>query len=246
MVRTPLKTTSLSLIVAIAVLSVADLQAHGIWFQRRAGRLALIYGEGPDDGVIVSRLPHISNVIALDAAGAPVPIKLVPTDHLLLVDTPREAMVIAAVLDNGVWTTTAEGRELQKPKTEVPGAKDSGQYFRSGIHLRGDLKAPLGALPGQVLQLTPVTATLPKRMGDSLTLRALLNGKPLADAAVTVDWVNDFRGTPLRTGADGTVTLKVRNQGVNVISVVHQAPARNRTDTDIIEHRATLSFVLAP
>lgn len=117
-------------------------------------------------------------------------------------------------------------------------------YTGSGIHLRGDLKAPLGAVPGQVLQLTPVAATLPKRMGDSLTLRALLNGKPLAAAAITIDWVNDFRGTPLRTGADGTVTLRVRDQGLNVISVVHQMPAENRTDTDKIEHRATLSFVL--
>jgi nickel transport protein len=235
-----------ALLVAMTVVAVGDLQAHGIWFAERSNRFALIYGEGPDDGEIVSRLPHISNLVAFDAAGARVPIKFVPTDHLLLVDTAREAMVVAAVLDNGVWTMTADGREFQKPKGEVPGATDSGQYFRSAVHLRGDLKAPLGVVPGQVLQLTPVSATLPKRMGDSLTLRALLNGKPLAGAAVTVDWVNDFRATPLRTGADGTVTLKVRNQGLNVISVVHQMPVQNRTDTDKIEHRATLSFVLPP
>ena len=239
-----MKTTSAALFVAITVVAAGNLQAHGIWFAERSNRFALIYGEGPDDGEIVSRLARISSVVAFDAAGGSVPIKLVPTDHLLLVDTPREAMVVAAVLDNGVWTMTADGREFQKPKGEVPGATESGHYFRSAIHLRGDLKAPLGAVPGQVLQLTPVAATLPKRMGDALTLRALLNGKPLAGAAVTVDWVNDFRGTPLRTGVDGTVTLKVRNQGLNVISVVHQMPVQNRTDTDKVEHRATLSFVL--
>lgn len=239
-----MKRTCWALIVTLATVAAGNLQAHGIWFAERSNRLALIYGEGPDDGETVSRLARISSVVAFDAAGAPVPIKLVPTDYLLLVDTSRDAAVIAAVLDNGVWTMTADGREFQKPKGEVPGATESGHYFRSGIHLRGDLHAPLGPLPGQVLQLTPVAATLPKRMGDSLTVRALLNGKPLAGAAVTVDWVNDFRGTPLRTGDDGTVTLKVRNQGLNVISVVHQMPVENRTDTDKVEYRATLSFVM--
>lgn len=83
-------------------------------------------------------------------------------------------------------------------------------------------------------------------MGDSLTLRTLFQGKPLAGAAVLADFVNDPDATPLRTDKDGTVTLKVRNQGLNVISVVHETPTDKPADTDKVQHRSTLSFVLAP
>jgi hypothetical protein len=36
------------------------------------------------------------------------------------------------------------------------------------------------------------------------------------------------------------------SQGLNVISVVHQTPMDDPGETDKVEHRATLSFVLAP
>lgn len=50
----------------------------------------------------------------------------------------------------------------------------------------------------------------------------------------------------MRTGADGTVTLRVRNQGMNVISIVHETPVANSIAFDKVQHRATLSFVLPP
>jgi uncharacterized GH25 family protein len=118
--------------------------------------------------------------------------------------------------------------------------------MKYAVHLRGDLKKPLGALANQTLQITPVEANLPRKIGDTLALRTLFNGKPLAGAAVIADFINDYAAPPLRTDANGTVTIKVRNQGMNVISVVHEGPTDNPTETDKVEHRATLSFVLNP
>ena len=231
--------------LACLAVSVVHLDAHGIWFAQRAGQLALIYGEGAEDGVVVSKLPGI-RAASYDATGTPLPTALIPSDHLLLVDLQHKPAVVTAVLDNGIWTVTPDGGEVDKAKNEVPGARSAGRYYKYSVHLLDRLQKPLAALPDQTLQLTPVSAELPRRSGDALTLRALFEGKPLANAEVTVDFVNDPEGTTMRTGADGVVTLKVRNQGMNVISVVHETPVSNSIAFDKIQHRATLSFVLPP
>jgi len=238
--------SALALCLALLTVTAAHLNAHGIWFAQRAGQLALIYGEGAEDGVIVSKLKGVSAVAAYTANGAPVATKLLPSEHLLFIDTALKPAVVTAVLDNGIWTVTPDGGEVNKPKNEVPGAKSAGRYYKYAVHLLAPLQKPLAALPAQTLQLTPVAAAIPRRSGDPLTLRALFEGKPLANAEVIVDFVNDPEGTPLRTGADGTLTVKVRNQGLNVISIVHETPVAASVAFDKVQHRATLSFVLPP
>lgn len=232
--------------VGVALLSIAaavPLAAHGIWFAERSGDMALVYGEGAEDGDMSARLAGIKGVVAYDALGVEVPTKLNPTGRLLLVDMKAKPAVIAGSFDNGIWTVGPDNEEVNKSKNQVRDAKSSGHYWKYAVHITGDLKKPLGALPGQLLQLTPVKAALPKVMGEEVTLQALFQGKPLADAEVTVDFVNDPEGKTVRTGQDGTVTIRVRNQALNVISVVHNMPTDNPVETDKVQHRATLSFV---
>jgi len=239
-----MKAFFLSLVALALITSAVHLDAHGIWFAQRSGELALIFGEGSDDEATVHRLPGVRDLGAWDASGTKVATKLVPADRLLLVDVQQKPAVVACALDNGLWTVGPDNQEVNKGKSQVPGARSSGYYMKYAVRVLGDLKTPLGALAGQTLQLTPVTAALPKRIGETVKLRALYQGKPLAGAAVTADFVNEPSGMPLRTDKDGTVTLKVRNQGLNVISVVHEVKPDAGVDADKIQHRATLSFVL--
>lgn len=243
--KSPMKRMHASLMFCAVAAVAVNADAHGIWFAQRSDELAMIYGEGAEDANIVKRLANVRSIAAYDAAGATVVTKLVATDYLLLVDRQAQPAVVTAVLDNGLWTQTPDGHEVNKARSEVPGAKGSGRYLKYAVHLLGDLKTPLNALAGQTLQIAPVNAALPQHRGDALTLRVLFEGKPLAGAEVLTDFVNDPDGRPLRTGKDGTVTLKVRNQGLNVISVVHDAPPDNPAEADKLQHRATLSFVLA-
>lgn len=231
--------------VCVIALASVGLQAHGIWFAQRSGELALVYGEGGEDGPIVNRADRVKRLDAFDENGAPVKTRLISTDRLLLVDVEDKPAVIAAIFDNGFWTTLADNTEVNTGKRGLAKVKDSGRYYKYAVHLRRDLKKPLGALPGQVLQLTPVSAALPQKMGDAITLRALFDGKPLANAKVVADFVNDPTATPMRTAGDGTVTVRVRNQGLNVISIVHETPSAEPAEADLVQHRATLSFVLS-
>ena len=75
-------------------------------------------------------------------------------------------------------------------------------------------------------------------------VRVLYEGKPVQGASVQPDYVTDPDSEPVKTGADGTATIKVRNQGLNVVVATFATPPANPAKTNRDEHLATLSFVL--
>jgi uncharacterized GH25 family protein len=228
----------------IGALATLNAYAHGIWFAERSDQLAMIYGEGASDDNLVERRQKITGVAAYDAKGAPVRTALIQTDYLMLVDTKEQPLVVTGALDNGMWTTRADGSEANTGKSAIPDARSSGHYFKYAVHVRGDLDAPLGALPDQVLQVTPVNAKLPRHKGDPVELRVLFRGKPLANVAVSSDFVNDHDGKPVLTDDKGLVTLKVSSAGLNVVMATYEQPTPDSKETDKIQYVASLSFVL--
>jgi len=230
--------------LATATLTAAVAQAHGIWFAQRATKLALIYGVGADDLDSVKRLPKITGVSAFDADGKQVPTKLAADGLLALVDTEANPAVVAATMDNGMWSKTPDGKWHAKGRDEVPDAITSEHTYKYAVHIRSALNGPLQPIPGHVLQIVPVDKAIPEKMGQPLKLRVLHNGKPVRGAKILTDWVNDPDAKPLKTAANGTITVKVRNQGLNVITAILETPPNDPAKTKIVEHLATLSFVL--
>ena len=227
------------------MIATTGAYAHGIWFAQRSNQLALIYGVGADDLDAVKRLPKVKSIAGFDDSGQPVETKLVPTtDKLLLVNLDNQPAVVAAVLDNGRWSKTADGKWHNKGKDEVPDAVISERNYKYAVHLRLPLDKPLGPLPEQTLQIVPVKAKLPELLGQPVKLRVLYQGKPVAGARVQADYVNDPDSKPVKSGKDGSVTLKVRNQGLNVIVATFDSPPDDPVKSSKIEHVATLSFVL--
>ena len=228
----------------IAGLGAATVaQAHGIWFAQRSNQLALIYGVGADDLDAVKRLPKVKTVAAYDENGKEVPTQLAPNGPLLVVNTDNKPAIVAAVLDNGLWSKTPDGKWHNKGKDEVPDATRSEHTFKYSVHLRGlDVAPPV--LPAHKLQIVPLVKQLPDKMGQALTVRVLYEGKPVQGASVQTDYVTDPDSEPLKTGADGTATIRVRNQGLNVVAATLATPPANPAKTSIEEHLATLSFVL--
>jgi hypothetical protein len=236
----------LSAVVALAVGlgAVTAANAHAIWFAQRATQLALIYGLGADDLDSVKRLPLVKSVAGYDADWKAVPTSLRVAGPLLLVDSDSQPTVVTAVLFNGIWSRTPDGDWVKKGRDEVPNATLSEKNYKYAVRIVGPLSGPIPPLPGQTLQIVPVESKLPDLMGQPLKLRVLFEGKPVAGAEVMSDWVNDPDSKPVRTARDGTVTLKVRNQGLNVIAAIYNGPSDEPTKAERMEHLATLSFVL--
>jgi uncharacterized GH25 family protein len=231
------------LAAALAAVAAGQAQAHGIWFAQRADRLALVYGEGNEDLDAVKRLPKITSVSGI-ADGKPVPVQLQPEGRLAFVSTNAKPQVVTATMDNGLWSKDAAGKWHGKGFDEVRDAVSSGRYFKYTTHLATPPEAGMNAVPGLALQILPVGPRFPHNKDEPLTVRVLFEGKPLAGARVWHDMVGDPDGTPLVADALGVVTLKVRNQGLNVLKTEHEGPSTEPGKARMTHHLATLSFSL--
>ena len=110
-------------------------------------------------------------------------------------------------------------------------------------NVHGALAGSVPALPGQTLQIVPA-GPIPEVLGKKITYRVLYQGRPVAGARLIADFINDPDAKEQVTGADGTVTMAVRNQGLNVIRAVYEGPSDNPARYRNVELTATLSFTL--
>lgn len=230
-----------SVMAGLGAANVAN--AHGIWFAQRANQLALIYGVGADDLDMVKRLPKVKTFAAYDENGKEVPAKLAPNGPLVVVNTDNQPAIVAATIDYGPWCKAPDGEWYNKGKDQVPNATISEHTYKYAVHLRR-LNVVPPVLPAHKLQIVPLAKQLPEHMGQALTVRVLYEGKPVQGASVQPDYVTDPDSQPVKTGADGTATIKVRNQGLNVVTATLDTPPANPAETNRDEHLATLSFVL--
>jgi nickel transport protein len=233
---------TLALAAAAAFPSLAD--AHGFWFAERSKQFAMIFGVGADDLDMVKRMPKVTSFIAYDEKGNEVPSKLTPTGPIVLVDTSADPAFVTATMDYGTWSKAPDGEWYEKGKDEVPGATVSEKNYKYGVNVRHKLTKPIPLLPKQTLQIVPVNGAIPEKMGQPIKLKVYYEGKPAAGARILHDWINDPDDKGVKTAKDGTVTIKVRNQGLNVIVAVYNTPPENPAKTNTVEHLASLSFVL--
>lgn len=233
---------TLALAAAAAFPSFAG--AHGFWFAERSKQFAMIFGVGADDLDMVKRMPKVTSFAAYDADGKEVPSKLTVTGPIVLVDVSANPEFLAATMDYGTWSKAPDGEWYEKGKDEVPGATVSEKNYKYGVNIRGKLTKAVPLLPNQKLQIVPVGAAIPEKMGQPIKLKVYYDGKPAAGARILHDWVNDPDDKGVKTAKDGTVTIKVRNQGLNVIVAVYNTPPENPAKTNTVEHLASLSFVL--
>lgn len=243
MTRTELRKSICAAAVVASMSFSVVAEAHGIWFAQRAKQLALIYGVGADDLDMVKRLPQVESVKAYDADYRPITATARITGPIVLIDTDSQATVVAAVMPYGVWSRVGSAEFEKKTLLEMPNATVSTKNIKYAVTIQGALTKPIPALEGHVLQIVPV-GPIPATLGSPLTYRVLFKGAPLAGARVINDMVNDPDAKEVLTAADGTITLPVRNQGLNVIRAVYDGPSDQPTLFRQMEHTATLSFTL--
>jgi Domain of unknown function (DUF4198) len=232
-------------VALITCLGASLASAHAAWFAEHANRLSYIFGLGADDLDTVKRLSHVTSVDGYDSSFKPIPTRLAADGPLVVVDSGPKLAVVTAVMDYGLWSKPPGDAEwVGKGRDEVPNATVSEKNYKFSIHIAAPLAKPIPQLPHQTLEVVPVEAKLPVLEGQPLKLRALFHGKPIAGVKILRDFVNDPDGPAVTTGADGTAVIRVRNQGLNVISATYDGPPENPKKEDHVEYEATLSFVL--
>ena len=223
-------------LLAALVPSVAV--AHDLWIEKENGSYVLYQGHRHSAHSGAEVVPYdisaVKGMLCVDEAGKPQPLtagKEYPA---------RAAGNCAALLtmfSTGYWTKTAwETRNV--PKTGVTGVVKSWHSAES-VKLVERWSAT-GTTPlGVGLELTLTVNPLVLKAGDKLVVRVTDAGKPVA--GVPVAYAGDTRGA---SGADGTVAIRLRQGGMQVLEASLETPLSDgKADTAI--RTASLQFEIA-
>ncbi|WP_271410837.1 DUF4198 domain-containing protein [Pseudomonas sp. Q1-7] len=227
----------------LAVFTIGQAQAHGLWTEQRRGNIEVIYGHGAEDDAF--KAEKVSGAWAFDGQGRMVPVTVERlSDHARLKPLNVPA-TLAVALDNGPWSQTADQRWINRGQRQVPGAiasihtwKYSLAYYQAGAQ-QPDLKRIR-------LAIVPEVDPLAVGPGKPLPVRVLLDGKPAAG----IELIGDYRSEPdavsAKTDAQGRATVVVRNAGLNIVAA--QVTLDTPNDPDVKQQGlfSSLTFLGTP
>lgn len=230
-----------AIVFALLLIGSTGVHAHGLWVAQRAGALAVVYGEGAEEESYDPA--RITGLRAWKADGEPAALKSTAEPRQLLIHAP-DAARIAVEFDAGEWTQTRQGKWMPGGRSAaLPDAKQTWRLLRFATVLLASPHAPESAL-GLPLEIQPLTDPLLLKKGQSLPVRVLLRGKPLAGAKVIADFVNDDLAAPVISDRNGVAQVVLGSNGLNVLQTAHAEACTGACTTDRIAYSATLSFTL--
>lgn len=230
-------------LVLIAALFAGQVSAHGLWTEQRRGNIEVIYGHGAEDNAFKAR--KISGAWAYDASGKMIPVTVERlADHARLKPLKTPA-VMAVALNNGMWSQTADKKWINEGRSKVPDAIEATQTFKYSLAIYQP-GAKLPKLDQIKLLIVPEVDPLTVGPGNSLPVRVLLDGKPVAG----VKLIGDYRSAPntlsTETDKDGRAQVLVRNEGLNVIAAQVEVPVKDSPDVNSRGLFTSLTFLGEP
>lgn len=211
--------------------------AHDIWIEEREGKFYLFHGHR--DKVDPYDPTRVTKWIGKDKKGRNVTLKVVKQEGGVYFESPKSSLSIAVItFDNGYWVKTTEGwKNIGKREAASKGMDvlESGRSFKYPKYIKtweGVVLQPVGT----PIEIVPLNDPL---KSDTLRIKVLLNGKPLAGVPVYLDASHE---ESIRTDAEGTAVVQVK-KGLNIISVSTKVPAEKDPDGDLVYLRASLSFI---
>lgn len=232
---TKLKLVALSALLATSI--VTQVQAHAIWIAERHDSLAIVYGDLSDQGYDTK---YVENLVAKNANLSNGEITRNDQEDHVLFTVGEDVAYASAEYVRGYSTKDKDGKRFNLPKNEVENAVKSGYYVKFASHIASTLNETpkLQGIKLEILPLENPTKLIP---GSALTIQVFFDGKPLSGAKVYGDYVTDHVNT-YTTDSEGKVTIKVRNNGLNVIATKHNLELKDDPKTDKFGYYSTLSF----
>lgn len=211
--------------------------AHDLWLEKEGGVHVLLQGHRSGAHAGAERVSYapdfVKQALCADERGKTKPLAVAPAYPTKLAGDCAALFVSAS---SGYWSKTAwETKNV--PKTGIPGVLKSWRSEDSVKRLNRWSAALANPLtPG--LEIAPTEDPFRLGVNDKLRVRVTLDGRPRADVPVAYDGAT--RGA---TNDDGTVVLKIRHGGLQMIAASLETPLEDgRADTLI--RAATLNFEL--
>lgn len=221
------------LLAATMALSVSAASAHDYWIEKKGDGYAAVYGHGD------TRLDYdpasLKKVTVYNAGGKPLDFKKELQSKAIIIRPTGSACLIVADLESGYWSKTIYGlKNLPKRKATRPIESFKAYHYSKSIVAPGD--AALKPVDGLKLDIIPLKNPLELKAGDSLQLKVLFEGKPLAGATLEGD--HQKSGV---TDKEGMVKVTLK-KGRQIYTVEKRDPLKNDPDADFIDTTTTLTF----
>lgn len=227
----------LRFLTVLPLLAAPPAAAHDLWLEKEGGTLTLLQGHKHSSHAGVETLPYepgfVQSALCVDATGTAKPLPPARTAPLKMA---AECGTLLVAVSSGYWTKTP-WETKNAPKTGITGALKS--WLSEESIKRIDKWTPASVLPvGDRLEIVPLANPLLLKPDDKLTVRVTENRKP--KAGVSVAYGGDVRGA---TGEDGTIAIRIRHGGMQLITTSVEMPlADGKADLRI--QAATLQFDL--
>lgn len=236
---TPLRNIkSLLLSAALALGSVSPSAAHDVWITLAgpAGARRAIVNYGHPDDRPPAFADKVLDLLAITQTGRASLLDGLAAASERGVQVARSKpfddaghTLLAARYDNGFWIKTTDGLYRNATRRLIPDAAES---FWSGKFAKAitGAGAPWREALGHDLELVPLSDPAKIKVGETLRIKVLFRGKPLADAEVE-------RGDGKTAIAEKDIPkFKTDAEGVAALPIVKRGPCLL-----VIDHRATPS-----
>lgn len=224
-------------LVILFLAPVLPAAAHDLWLEQEAGGHVLHQGHRSGAHAGAERVPYapdfVKQALCVDAQGKTRPVAM-PASYPAKLAGECAALFVAA--SSGYWSKTA-WETKNAPKTGLPGVIKSWRAEDSVKRLNrwsAQLSQPLT----RGLEITPVGDPFRVGIDDKLVVRVTLEGKSRAGVPVAYDGAT--RGA---TNDDGTVVLKIRHGGLQMIAASLETPLDDG-QADTLIRATTLNFEL--
>jgi uncharacterized GH25 family protein len=203
----------------LAALAVAGrAHAHDYWIEPEGDAQVLYQGHLYSAHAGEQRVPYDPAIVrAVECLRASGERASLPRPAGYPLRLPGGCAAVLVETSSGYWSQTLTGT-VNRAKTEVFGAL-RGWLSQESIKLVNGWLPALAAPLGDGLELVPLADPRTLAPGDKLRLLVTWQKRPRA--GVTVAYQGDARGV---TGADGTVNIRLRAAGRQVISASVEEP----------------------
>lgn len=154
--------------------------------------------------------------------------------------------LLAARYDNGFWVKTSDGLYRNATRRLIQDAAESiwsGKFAKAITGADAPWQQPLG----HDLELVPLTDPAKAKPGETLKVKVVFRGKPLADAEVergdgkTAVAEKDI--PRFKTDADGVATIAIARRGPHLLVIDHrESPSATPDQATADLYNATLWF----
>ena len=217
----------------------APADAHGVFFANRVDMKTLVLGEGPLDNAY--NPDCVQRIDAYDVNFQPTTVERVDGEKNVSIVPGDDLGVTATFFDYGYFAKTTDGKVIPtRDFSGIENLKAVTYAYKYNVHYWNEAVKPAG-IYNVPIQIVPEVNPLTLRRGDTLRLRIYKDGAPYANAPVIADVLGDLTNE-MQADANGEISVRIANNGLNVIGVEVGFP----TDNPIVTKKifSSLSFII--